>query len=105
MNHKNNIDIMVMNHKNNIDITVMNHYNNIDIMVMNHKHNIDIMVMKNNLNRDETVIHDNHNSRYIMFLFYLFGHNSPVLAFLVNRSFINKKVVFVIQFPLLLCVS
>ena len=33
---------------------------------------------------------------YITFLFYLFGRNSPVLAFLVNRLFINKEVVFVI---------
>ena len=31
-----------------------------------------------------------------MFLFYLFGCNSPVLAVLVNHSFINKEVVFVI---------
>ena len=31
-----------------------------------------------------------------MFLFYLLGHNSLVLAFLVNCSFINKEVVFVI---------
>ena len=32
----------------------------------------------------------------VLHLFYLFGHNSPVLAFSVNRSFINKEVVFVI---------
>ena len=32
----------------------------------------------------------------ITFLFYLLGCNSPVLAFLVNCSFINKKVVFAI---------
>ena len=32
----------------------------------------------------------------ITVLFYLIGHNCLVLAFSVNRSFINKKVVFVI---------
>ena len=32
----------------------------------------------------------------IMFLFYLIGCNDPVLAFSVNRSFINKEVVFAI---------
>ena len=32
----------------------------------------------------------------IMFRFYLCGHNSLVLAFSVNHSFINKEVVFVI---------
>ena len=37
----------------------------------------------------------------IMVLFYLIGHNCPVHAFSVNHSFINKKLVFVIQFPLL----
>ena len=36
------------------------------------------------------------NEITITFLFYLFGRNSPVLAFSVNRSFINKEVVFVI---------